>query len=123
MLALILMTQAALALRLLVVLRRRRLRAGPVTVGWTARHLVGPLLINLAWAVLVLAALLWLVANLQTGLPQLVLLLPWQVSLLLLSGAFAVIWGLARTGLIAVVRTRHRKGGRGSTSSTSIQTS
>ena len=108
LLALILMTQAALALRLLVVLRRGRLGAGPLTVGWAARHLVAPLLINVAWAVLVLAALLWLVANLDTGLRQLLLLLPWQVSLLLISGAFAAAWALARTGLVVVVRAQRR---------------
>jgi hypothetical protein len=70
--------------------------------------LVAPLLINIAWAVLVLAALLWLVANLATGLPQLLLLLPWQVSLLLVSGAFAAAWAFARTGLMVVVRARRR---------------
>lgn len=108
LLALILITQAALALRLVVVLRKGRLGAGPATVGWAARHLVAPLLINIAWAVLVFAALLWLVANLATGLPQLLLLLPWQVSLLLVSGAFAVVWAVARTGLLLVARTRRR---------------
>lgn len=108
LLALILITQAALALRLVVVLRKGRLVAGPATVGWAARHLVAPLLINIAWAVLVLAALLWLVANLATGLPQLLLLLPWQVSLLLVSAAFAAAWASARTGLVVVVRARRR---------------
>jgi hypothetical protein len=108
LLALILMTQAALALRSLVVLRRGRLGAGPVTVGWAARHLVARLLINLAWAVLVLAALLRLLANLA-GLPQLLLLLPWHVFLLLVSGAFAAVWALARTGLVVVVRARRRQ--------------
>jgi hypothetical protein len=108
LLALILITQAALALRMVVVLRRGRLRAGPATVGWAARHLVAPLLINIAWAVLVFAALLWLVANLATGLPQLLLLLPWQVSLLLVSAAFAAAWAFARTGLVVVVRARRR---------------
>ena len=109
LLALILMTQAALALRLVVVLRRGRLGAGPATAGWAARHLVAPLLINIAWAVLVLAALLWLVANLATGLPQLLLLLSWQVSLLLVSGAFAAAWAFARTGLVVVVRAQRRE--------------
>ena len=106
LLALILMTQAALALRLVVVLRHGRLGAGPATVGWAARHLAAPLLINIAWAVLVLAALLWLVANLATGLPQLLLLLPWQVSLLLVSGAFAAAWAFARTGLLVLAAGR-----------------
>lgn len=91
-----------------VVLRRGRLGAGSATVGWAARRLVAPLLINIAWAVLVLAALLWLVANLVTGLPQLLLLLPWQVSLLLVSGAFAAAWAFARTGLVVLGRTRRR---------------
>lgn len=48
LLALILMTQAALALRMVIVLSRGRLGAGTATVGWAARHLVAPLLINLA---------------------------------------------------------------------------
>lgn len=48
LLALILMTQAALALRMVIILSRGRLGAGPATVGWAARHLVAPLLINLA---------------------------------------------------------------------------
>lgn len=109
LLVLILMTQAALALRLVVVLRRGRLRAGPATVAWAARHLVAPLLINIAWAVLVIAAVLSQVAMLATGLPQLLLLLPWQVSLLLVSGAFAAAWALARTGLVVLVRARHRE--------------
>ena len=66
-------------------------------------------MINLAWAVLVLAALLWLVANLDTGLRQLLSLLPWHASFLLVSGAFAAAWALARTGLLVVVRARRQE--------------
>ena len=107
LLVLIVMAQAALTLRLVVVLRRGRLGPGPATVGGAARHMVAPLLINMAWAVLVLAPLLWLMTNLYSGLP-LLLLLPWHVSLLLVSGAFAAAWALARTGLVVVVRARRR---------------
>jgi hypothetical protein len=45
-------------------------------------------------------------AHLYIGLPQL-LLLPWQMYLLLVNGAFAALWALTRTGLMVAVRVRH----------------
>ena len=93
----LLVVQAGLVVRSVRALRARRVRAGRLGAGW---HIGLSLMLSLGWAALVLV-----LAPRQLGvpLPTLAQGLPDIAYLLLASGVFALVWGIARTACACLV--------------------